>query len=155
MLANIVSLITYAAGAYIIYRIGPWWLIPYLLYIIWLEVRLLVKSCPGCFYYGSVCAFGKGKVSSIFFKRGNPAEFINAKVTWFSILPDMLVSVVPIIAAIVMLIKDFDWVLLGVMLLLIILVSLGNSLVRGSLACKYCRQRELGCPALQLFEKKA
>jgi hypothetical protein len=25
--------------------------------------------------------------------------------------------------------------------------------VRGQLACKYCKQRELGCPAEQLFSK--
>ncbi|MFH1684097.1 MAG: hypothetical protein ABIA67_04360 [Candidatus Margulisiibacteriota bacterium] len=26
--------------------------------------------------------------------------------------------------------------------------------LRGSLACKFCKQRELGCPAEQLFSKK-
>jgi hypothetical protein len=35
-----------------------------------------------------------------------------------------------------------------------LLTFIGNGLVRGSLACKYCKQREIGCPAEQLFNKK-
>jgi hypothetical protein len=27
-------------------------------------------------------------------------------------------------------------------------------MIRGSIACKYCKQRELGCPAEQMFAKK-
>jgi hypothetical protein len=26
--------------------------------------------------------------------------------------------------------------------------------VRGQLACRYCKQREIGCPAAQLFNKQ-
>jgi hypothetical protein len=29
----------------------------------------------------------------------------------------------------------------------------GNAMLRGSLACKYCKQKELGCKAEQLFNK--
>jgi len=38
--------------------------------------------------------------------------------------------------------------------MLILLTSAGNSYIRGSLACKYCQQRELGCPAEKLFNKE-
>ena len=39
--------------------------------------------------------------------------------------------------------------------LIILLTTLGNAIVRGSLACKHCMQRELGCPAEKLFSKEA
>jgi hypothetical protein len=34
------------------------------------------------------------------------------------------------------------------------LACVGNGFIRVSLACKFCRQRELGFPAEQLFDKK-
>ena len=37
---------------------------------------------------------------------------------------------------------------------LLLLGFLGNALVRGHLACRYCRQREIGCPAERLFDKR-
>jgi hypothetical protein len=30
---------------------------------------------------------------------------------------------------------------------------MGNAVVRSQLACRYCRQREIGCPAQRLFER--
>jgi hypothetical protein len=153
LMASIVSLGIYAAGAYIIYKIGWIWLLLYVAYVLWLEIRLLRKSCVNCFYYGKICAFGKGKICKLFFKPGDPQEFSRTQVTWFSMLPDLLVSAVPIVAGIVLLIIDFNWVILGLMLLVILLTSAGNGYIRGSLACKYCKQREIGCPAMQLFER--
>ncbi|MGC9363291.1 MAG: hypothetical protein ACP5FZ_01840 [Fidelibacterota bacterium] len=44
--------------------------------------------------------------------------------------------------------------ILAALIVIILLASTGNSFVRGSLICKYCRQRALGCPAEKLFEKK-
>jgi hypothetical protein len=38
-------------------------------------------------------------------------------------------------------------------IMLVLLSTIGNSFVRGSLACRYCKQRDLGCPAEQLFNK--
>lgn len=154
LLASIVSLGIYAAGAYIIYQIGWIWLLLYVVYVLCLEIRLLKKSCVNCSYYGKICAFGKGKICKLFFRQGDPQEFGKAKVTWLNMLPDLLVSAVPVVAGIVMLIIDFNWVILGLMLLVVLLTSAGNGYVRGSLACKYCKQREVGCPAMQLFEQK-
>ncbi|MFC1905310.1 hypothetical protein ACFLXL_00695 [Chloroflexota bacterium] len=46
---------------------------------------------------------------------------------------------------------DFNWLLLSIVLALLLLTFIVNGFIRGSLACKYCRQREIGCPAEQLF----
>jgi hypothetical protein len=65
-----------------------------------------------------------------------------------------MVSLIPILVGIVLLIIHFNLLILLAVLLLVLLSSIGNSFVRGSLACKYCKQKELGCPADKLFNKK-
>ena len=153
LVSNLVSIAIYLIGAFIIYQLGTIWLLFYLFYIFGLEIRLMKRSCANCYYYGKYCAFGKGKISSLFFKRGNSHKFIKDKITWKDILPDFLVSIIPIIAGIVLLILNFNWLIISLIVLLIILASAGNSFVRGSLACKFCKQREIDCPAEQLFNR--
>jgi hypothetical protein len=50
-------------------------------------------------------------------------------------------------------IQGFTWTILILVIALLLLGFPGNALVRGQLACKYCKQREIGCPATQLFDK--
>jgi len=69
------------------------------------------------------------------------------------ILPDLLVFLIPLIIGIALLIMSFDWLILVLVVALAVLSSLGNGYIRGSFACKYCRQREIGCPVEQLFNK--
>lgn len=153
LVSNFVSIAIYIIGAFIISRIGLVWLGLYLLYIVWLEIRVMRGSCVNCYYYGKSCAFGKGRLSAFFFKKGNQKAFLNKDITWKSVVPDFLVSVIPIIAGIILLILDFSWLILLSIIILVIFASAGNSFVRGSLACKFCRQREIGCPAESLFNK--
>lgn len=150
--SNLVSLGIYVIGAYIMYRLGIVWLILYLAYLLVLEFRLM-KHCANCYYYGKFCAFGKGKLCSLFFRKGQKS-FCSFKLSWKDLLPDFLVALIPLVVGIVLLILDFSWMLLLLLIILVILASAGNSFVRSSLACKFCRQREIGCPAEQLFNKK-
>ena len=154
LLSNLVSLAIYGIGAYVMYRTGWIWLALYVLYIGFLEIKLLRKSCPNCYYYGKNCAFGKGKLCSLFFRKGNPEDFVKRQITWKDILPDFLVTIVPVVAGIILLILNFEWLLLLMLLVLLLLTFSGNGFIRGSLACRYCRQCEIGCPAARLFSKK-
>jgi len=149
--SNAVTVALYALGAFVIYRIGWGWVVPYALYIVWLEARLMTKSCVNCYYYGKVCAFGKGKLSALFFSKGEPDKFIQDKIGWKDIAPEMMASLVPIVAGVVLLVINFNWVLLAAVLVILLLTSVGNGVVRGSLACRQCKQREIGCPAERLF----
>ncbi len=91
---------------------------------------------------------------SLFFKKGDANRFKQDKIAWKDIIPDLMVSLIPILAGITLLIIDFSWLILALVLLLFLLSSIGNGLVRGSLACKHCKQREIGCPAEQLFNRE-
>jgi hypothetical protein len=152
-LSNFVSIAMYVIGGYILYQLGPIWLALYLLYILLLEARLLRKSCTNCYYYGKTCAFGKGKLSAVFFKRGDAKRFAQDQITWKELIPEFLASIIPFLAGIVLLITNFTFLMLSLVLLLGILTSAGNGFIRSSLACKHCKQRELGCPAEKLFRK--
>ena len=157
LVSNLVSLATYGLGAFIISqtpKIGYALLGLYITYIIWLELRVMSKSCVNCFYFGKCCAFGKGKITPMLFKKGDPKKFLRTNITWKDILPDFLVSIIPLIAGIVLLIIKFNWLILTSIVLLVVLASAGSGFVRSSLACKFCKQRELGCSAEQLFSKK-
>lgn len=154
LLSNLVSIATYFIGGYILYQLGLIPLVIYLLYILFFEFRLMKGSCANCYYYGKCCSFGKGKLSAIFFRKGNGKRFIQKQITWKDLIPDFIISLIPVLVGIVLLIIHFNFLILLLIILLVILASAGNGFIRGSLACKYCRQREIGCPAEKLFKKK-
>ena len=144
----------YALGAYLLVQL--WWplAVAYLLFCLWGEVNVMRKNCVNCAYYGKLCALGKGRLAGLLFRRGDPALFAARQATWRDVLPDMLVSLAPVVGGIIALIRDFRWATLLLLALLVALTMGGNAVVRGQFACKYCKQRELGCPAAQLFGGK-
>jgi hypothetical protein len=126
----------------------------YLVFILAFEYRLISKHCVNCYYWGKTCGFGKGRLSSLFFKRGDPSKFCDKEMSWKDLIPDLLISLVPLIIGIVLMIIKFDFILLFAVIILIVLTTFGNGFIRGTLTCKYCKQRELGCSADKLFNKE-
>jgi hypothetical protein len=156
VICNLVAWSIYAIGAYILGSLWIWLLVPYLLYCLWLEVRLLRVACVDCTYYGKACAFGKGRLCAVAFARGDPQRFASREISWVEVLPDFLVSIAPLIGGIVLLVlRGWNWVVAGLLGLLLALAFVGTGFVRGSLACKYCKQREIGCAAYELFGGRA
>ncbi len=153
VVSNAVTLTIYAAGLYLMSRVGTAWGLLYALYCVWLEWRVLSGSCRTCYYYGKRCAFGKGLLCSRIMAGRSKGSFTPKHITWLDIVPDFLVSLVPALTGIVLLIRNFNLLNLIAVALIAFLGSVGTGLVRSRLACKYCRQRELGCPAEQLFAK--
>lgn len=153
VLSNLVSLLIYVIGAYILYRFSLIWAVIYVIFILLLEFRLLSRHCTDCYYYGKTCAFGKGYLSSMVFRRGRPERFNQKKISLLDIVPDFLVFIVPVLAGAVLLVQEFSWIILGLVIILVLLGFFGNALVRGQLACRHCHQKELGCPAEQMFNK--
>lgn len=154
LLSNLVSLSICFIGAYILYGIGLIFTVLYLLYCLFMEIRLLKNGCVNCYYYGKVCGFGKGKLSALFFKRGDISHFSKRELSWKDMVPELMVSIFPLIGGIILLIQDFSWIILFLMIVLIILSMAGNAFIRGNLTCNMCKQRELGCPAEKLFNEK-
>ncbi|MGC9436189.1 MAG: hypothetical protein ACP5C4_08990 [Methanomicrobiales archaeon] len=93
-----------------------------------------------CFYYGRRCAFGKGRAE----------RFDREEIGRADVVPGFLVVLVPAVAALVLVAHAFSWTILA----LVILGFPGTAAVRERLACRYCRQRERGCPAERLCARK-
>lgn len=154
IVSNLVPLVIWITGAFIISRIGLPWALLYLLFVVALEFRLVSGHCRDCNYFGKTCAFGKGRLSALLFRRGNPERFTQLKIGWKDLVPDFLVFLVPVIAGIGLLIWEFSWTILLLVILILLLGFAGNAFVRGHLACRFCKQREIGCPAERLFDAK-
>ncbi len=74
--------------------------------------------------------------------------------TWKDMIPDLLISLIPLITGIVLLIIKFELILLLALILLIFLTTIGNGFIRGTLTCTFCKQKDIGCPADKLFNKE-
>jgi len=154
ILSNSVSILTYLSGFIITYNLSWIAAILYFVFILALEFRLLSKHCVNCYYWDKTCGFGKGRLSSLFFKKGDTLKFCENSFSWKDMIPDLLVSLIPLLIAIALMIIKFNFILLFTSIVLIALTTMGNGFIRGNLTCKYCKQREIGCPAEQLFSKK-
>ncbi len=154
LVSTALSLLIYAIGVFIISKLSLFLMVLFIGYCIWLEFKVIRKSCVSCYYYGKVCGFGKGVLCSLLFKKGDPKAFVEKEVSWMEMLPDFMVFIIPIIAGIRVLVREFTWIILVLMIVLLVLTFAGNALVRGQVACKHCKQRELGCPAEKLFNKE-
>ena len=148
------NFLIYGLGIYILSRVGILWAIPYVLYCLWIEFRVLKYSCKDCYYYSKLCCLGRSKLAPLFFKKGDPRNFWIKETSRLSMLPDFLVPIIPLVVGIILLIVGFSVLQLLLIILLIILYMGGNAFVRGSLACKFCKQREIRCPAEEMFSSK-
>ena len=152
-ICNAVGLAIYAIGLYLMARLGVVCGVLYAAYCVWMEWRLLSRSCRYCYYFGKRCGFGKGWVCSRLFSKVPEHTWCTKRISWRDVVPDFMVSLIPLGVGITMLIRSFSWLVLLLIVALVLLGSVGTGLVRGQLACKYCKQRELGCPAERLFGK--
>ena len=123
----------------------------YLLYCALFELRVMKQSCVNCCYYGKVCGLGRGKISAHLFPREDPGIFARRNITWTTLIPDLLIMLLPLLGGAILLIRSFSWPTAAGMVLLAALSLGGNAFVRSRIACKYCKQREIGCPAEKLF----
>jgi hypothetical protein len=153
VVCELVPLSIYIIGALILSGFSFWVSSVYLLFCLGLDVRVMQKSCVNCYYYGKNCGTGKGRLCALLFKRGDPQAFATKEATWKEILPDFLVSLIPLASGIILSFVDFTWLRIILMILLVALAFGGTAAIRGNLLCKYCEQGRLGCPALKLFEK--
>jgi hypothetical protein len=153
-LSILLSLAIYTVGAILFSFFGLTVVLLYLFFCLLTEYRVMEMSCRHCCYYGKLCGVGKGILAPLFFKQGAPQIFLNKKIGWQELLPDSFVLLLPVIGGMISLFLRFNFLTLGLIVLIIILALPGAGLMRTCLLCPNCRQRELGCPAEKWFGKK-
>ncbi len=153
-IVNLITFTLYGVGIYLLYVIMPLLALIYIFYLIYLEIQFYKKRCTCCYYYGKTCAFGKGRIAAVLFKKDNDREFSNRQICFKDILPQMFISIIPVVSGIYLLIKDFNWLVVALTVWPFVVMFAGNPVIYGKLACRSCRQGELGCPAQEFFKKK-
>lgn len=149
-----IQLLLCVAGAYIMFRLS--WITGglYIAFLIFLERSIYKEGCRYCYYYNKRCAFGRGKLAPIFFKKGNPKKFCEREIKWKDFVPMMLASLIPVIVGIALLIsRGFHLLTLIAILYPIANWFVINPILYGQLACKHCKQGGKCCPALEFFSK--
>lgn len=154
LFAVLVNVSIYALGVVILSGFGNIMAALYLFYCLGNEIHVMKMSCVDCYYYGKWCAFGRGKAAPLLFKQGEPKRFASKCISWKELLPDIFISLIPLVGGIALMIKDFSLIMVMMLTALVALSFGGNYIVRSKIACKYCKQRELGCPAEQFFNKR-
>jgi hypothetical protein len=152
LICNLVGLAIYGIGLFLMACMGIVWGVLYAAYCVWMEWRILSGSCRSCYYFGKLCGFGRGRLCPWFFPKGEHG-LSTKQLSWRNVVPDFLVSLIPLCVGIILLLRSFSWLVMLLIITLVGLGSVGTGLIRGQIACKYCKQRELGCPAEQLFSK--
>ena len=152
-IAILISTISYAIGAIILSEFGIIFAILYILYCISMELMIIFRSCKNCWYYGKICGLGKGKIAPLFVKEGSTKKFANRDISMVQMIPDFLVVIIPLFGGIILFILNYSILILFLMIVLIFLFFGGTAFVRGTFACKYCKQKDIGCPAYEIFNK--
>ena len=150
----LVNVSIYALGVVILSGFGNSMAALFLFYCLGMELHVMRTGCVDCYYYGKWCAFGRGRVAPLLFKQGDPKRFTSKCMSWKDLLPDMLVLLIPLVGGSALLVRGFSWSMAVMLVALLALSFGGNYVVRSRIACKYCKQRELGCPAEQFFGKQ-
>lgn len=155
IITNLVNFSIYASGTYLLWQINPILAALFLIYLLYLEATIYKEGCACCYYYGKLCAFGRGKLAKLFLKKDNPKKFCEREIGFKEMAPQFLVSLIPLAAGIFLLLKGFDWLILGVTAWPLVIMFLGNPIIYGKLACLHCKQSQICCPACEFFMKRA
>ncbi len=149
---NILTLAVYVAGAYIMFKLSLITGILYVIFILVLEFQLYKNACTRCCYYGKMCAFGKGIIVSLFFKKGDPKKFAEKEISFKDLIPQLLIALIPLTVGVALLVsRGFDLLILLAMIYPVFSWVCLNQIIYGKLACKHC---SICCPALNFFTKK-
>jgi len=153
-IAILISVISYVIGAIILSGYGIIFSILYLFYCFGAELLVIIRSCKDCWYYGKICGLGKGKIAPLFVKKGDTKKFADRDISVIHMIPDFLVVILPLLGGAILLILDFSILVLSLMVILGVLFFGGTAFIRGTFACNYCKQKDIGCPANEIFNKK-
>jgi len=154
ILVNILTLAVYVAGAYIMFTLNLVTGILYVVFLVILEFQVYREGCRYCFYYGKLCAFGKGMIAQLFFKKGEPKEFCKRELNWKDFVPQILVVAVPLVVGIALLIsRGFSILILLALIYPVLSWFALNPIIYGKITCPHCKQGSICCPALKFFTK--
>ncbi len=151
ILGNLIMLLWIALGTiacWFLYPLAGWVYLGSAVIMVYVVLRKLV--CTNCYYYDKWCGIGWGKLSALFFKKGNIEDFdtsIGLKLAPFAY---GILSLIPLILLIISIILEFTASKL-LILLLLLSISVFSGTISRKKACVECKMR-LICPGCAVKE---
>ncbi len=107
-----------------------------------LSVYIILRKlvCTNCYYYDKWCSMGWGKIASALFKRGNIEQFNESIGLRLAPIVYGLLTIFPLIVVLVVLILEFDFYKLAVLVILLFFAVYSGSVSRKS-ACADCKMK--------------
>jgi len=147
ILGNVLMLLWIVLGTLCCWFFHPvvaWIYLVFAIVMVFVALRKLV--CTDCYYYDKWCCIGWGKLSALFFKKGEIEKFPNTLGLKIAPLTYGLLSLIPLILISISLIQKFTFFFFKiVILLLLLLISFYSGTVGRKKSCAKCKMR-LICP---------
>ena len=145
VLGNLAMALWIALGTIACWFFSPLLAWIYLLFaIVMVGIVLRKLVCTNCYYYGKWCCTGWGKLSALFFKKGNIENFDKSIGIKLAPLTYGLLSLIPVVLIVFSIIRGFTMSKV-VVLLLLLLISFYSGAIGRKKACANCKMR-LICP---------
>ena len=109
IIGNISMLLWITLGTIACWYLSPFVALLYLLFaIIMIFIVLRKMVCTNCYYYGKRCAMGWGKISAIFFGKGDVDKFSSSIGIKLAPVTYGLLTLIPLILIIISLVRGFS-----------------------------------------------
>ncbi|MFC1902771.1 hypothetical protein ACFLX4_01720 [Chloroflexota bacterium] len=144
ILSNLVMVLWIVLGTiacWFLYPLAAWIYLAFAIIMVGIVLRKLV--CTNCYYYDKWCYMGWGKLSALFFKKGNIDEFNSGVGLKLAPITYGLLALIPIIAIVISIVQEFT-VSKIVVLLLLLSASFYSGTISRKKACASCKMR-LNC----------
>jgi len=125
-----------------LYPLAAWAYLIFAVLMVYVILRKLI--CTKCYYYDKWCHSGWGKLSALFFKKGNIENFSTSVVKILPPLTYGLLLVLPLVSIIISMIRSFSLIKIIVLVLLLSVSSYSGAIGRKK-SCEQCKMRYI-CP---------
>lgn len=131
-------------ACWFLYSLVAWIYLAFAVIIVGVVLRKLL--CTNCYYYDRWCCMGWGKLSALFFKKGNIEAFNTSPGQKLAPLTYSILSVIPIVFIVTSIFQDFSITKLAVLILLL-LISFYSGAISRKKTCAKCKMRFMckGC----------
>ena len=129
-------------ACWFLYPLAAWIYIFFAIIMVFVVLRKLV--CTNCYYYDKWCCTGWGKLSALFFKKGEVEDFSTSAGIKLAPFTYGLLSIVPIILIIISILQELS-IFKIIILVFLLLISFYSGAISRKKSCERCKMRII-CP---------
>ena len=148
---NLLMILWIALGTIACWYLSPlaaWIYLGFAIITVYIVLRKLV--CANCYYYDKLCYIGWGKISALFFKKGDIEKFDSSIGIKLAPVTYSLLTLVPLVLIVISIFQQFS-INKIIVFSLLLLISFYSGGISRKKACKNCKMK-LICPGCAVKE---